>query len=177
VPTQELLAIGEHKAPGIIDSEWSPAGQTTKSRNLSRELRGYAYHYKCPQVFCYDGVRMLIVRLRANDREDIKRCNGDMFVIPIIAGPGGIPIRYALYRLMVDGLHRIMAATAPPVMILPYTRRFYWFSGECYWVDGSNTKYSSVPGVVRMPIQQQTGKWQWAWMNQSVFAGWCSDFF
>jgi hypothetical protein len=48
---------------------------------------------------------MLIVRLRANTPEDIKRCNGDMFVIPNIAGPGGIRIRYGLYRLMVDGLH------------------------------------------------------------------------
>ena len=62
---------------------------------------------------------MLIVRLRANDREDIKRCNGDMFVIANTAGPGGIHIRYALYRLMVDGLHRLMAATGPPVTIAP----------------------------------------------------------
>jgi hypothetical protein len=137
----------------------------------------YAYHYKCPQVFGYDGIRMLIVRLRANDREDIKRCNGDMFVIPNIAGPGGIHIRYALYRLMVDGLHRLMATTAPPVMILPYTRRFYWFSGEPYWVDGSNIKYSSVPGVVRTHMQNLTANWQLAWTNQGVFAAWCCNFF
>ncbi|KAF1346387.1 hypothetical protein EJ07DRAFT_85290, partial [Lizonia empirigonia] len=112
VPTQELLATGEHKAPGVIEDEWSPAQQTSETQDLGRELRAYAYHYKCPQVFCYDGVTMVIVRLRANDREDIKRCNGDMFVIPNIAAVGGIHIRYALYRLMVDGLHRFMAATA-----------------------------------------------------------------
>jgi hypothetical protein len=39
-PTQELLAIGEHKTPGVIESEWSPARQSSKSRNLGRELRG-----------------------------------------------------------------------------------------------------------------------------------------
>jgi hypothetical protein len=38
-PTQELLAIGEHVAPGNIDSEWRPTQQSTKSRNLGRELR------------------------------------------------------------------------------------------------------------------------------------------
>jgi hypothetical protein len=119
---------------------------------------------------------MLIVRLGANDREDIKRCSGDMFVIPNIAAVGGIHIRYALYRLMVDGLHRIMAATAPAVTILPYTRQFDWFNGNPYWT-AVNTRYPSVNGVVRMPEQHLTGKWQWAWINQGVFAGWCSDFF
>jgi hypothetical protein len=38
-PTQELLAFGEIKAPGIIGSNWSPAQQRTKSRDLGRELR------------------------------------------------------------------------------------------------------------------------------------------
>jgi hypothetical protein len=37
--TQELLAIGEHKTPGVIESEWSPARQSTKSRDFGRELR------------------------------------------------------------------------------------------------------------------------------------------
>jgi hypothetical protein len=39
VPTQELLAIGEHKTPGLIESEWRSARQSTKSQNLGRELR------------------------------------------------------------------------------------------------------------------------------------------
>lgn len=101
-----------------------------------------------------------------------------MFLIPNIADAGGIPIRYALYRLMVDGLHRLMAATAPPVTIPPYIRHFDWFNGNPYWtMAGSNTKYPNVNGVVRTPMQQQTGNWQWAWMNQGVFAAWCSNFF
>jgi hypothetical protein len=101
-----------------------------------------------------------------------------MFVIPNIAGPGGIRIRYGLYRLMVDGLHRIMAATAPPVSILPYTRHFRWFSGEPYWVDGLNTKYSSVPNIVRTHWQDpQTGIWKLAWTNQGVWAAWCCNFY
>jgi hypothetical protein len=121
---------------------------------------------------------MLIVRLGANDREDIKRCSGDMFVIPNIAAVGGIHIRYALYRLMVDGLHRIMAATAPAVTILPYTRQFDWFNGNPYWVDGSNNTYLSVPGVVRYAKQNLvTGKVQWAWWENGVAVAWCSDFF
>jgi hypothetical protein len=73
----------------------------------------YAYDYKCPQVACYDGVRMLIVRFRAKDREDMQTCNGDMFVIPNIAGPDSIHIRYALYCLLVDGLHRNTGVTIP----------------------------------------------------------------
>jgi hypothetical protein len=120
---------------------------------------------------------MLIVRFRANDREDIKRCNGDMFVIPNIAGPGGIHIRYALYRLMVDGLHRSMAATAPPVTIVAYTRHFDWFNGNPFWVDGSNTRYPSINNVVRTPLQDHTSTWRWAWMNQNVWAAWCAQLF
>jgi hypothetical protein len=138
----------------------------------------YAWQYNCPQVFCYDGAQMLIVRFRANNRDDIKTCNGDLFVISNIAGADGIPIRYALYRLMVDGLRRLMAATALAVMIPPYTRHFDWFNGEPYWTAaGSNTKYPTVNGLVRMPQQHSTGKWQWAWYNQGVFACWCSDVF
>jgi hypothetical protein len=37
--TQELLAIGEHKAPGVIEDEWSPARQTSATQDLGRELR------------------------------------------------------------------------------------------------------------------------------------------
>jgi hypothetical protein len=121
---------------------------------------------------------MLIVRLRADDREDIQTCNGDMFVIPNIAAVGGICLRYALYRLMVDGLHRIMAETAPAVTIGHYTRHFHWFSGEPYWMDGQNIKYSSVPNIVRTYRQDaQTGIWKLAWTNQGVLAAWCCNFY
>ncbi|KAF1366158.1 hypothetical protein EJ07DRAFT_94579 [Lizonia empirigonia] len=182
--TKGLLAIGEFKTPGVIATEWSPARQAEKAKMLGRELREYAYQYMCPQVFCYDGAQMLIARFRANNREDIRRCDGDMFVIPNIAGADGIPIRYALYRLMVDGLHRLMAATAPlvtiaqPVTGLLHTRHFYWFSGEPYWVDGSNTMHSSVTGVVRTAMQDNTtGIWRWAWMSQNVRVAWCAQLF
>jgi hypothetical protein len=139
----------------------------------------YMYEYECPQGACYDGKTMLIVRLRARNREDIRTCNGDMFVIPNIAGLGGIHIRYALYRLSVDGLHRNMAAIAPPVNIGIYTRNFDWFNGNPYWTAaGSNTRYNEVTNVVRNPMQNtQTGKVQWAWWNHGVSVAWCSDFF
>jgi hypothetical protein len=38
--TKGLLAIGEHKTPGVIDSEWRRGRQTSKSLALGRELRG-----------------------------------------------------------------------------------------------------------------------------------------
>ncbi|KNG44559.1 hypothetical protein DDE82_009117 [Stemphylium lycopersici] len=37
--TKGLLAIGEHKTPGVIRPEWSPARQTSETQDLGRELR------------------------------------------------------------------------------------------------------------------------------------------
>jgi hypothetical protein len=37
--TKGLLAIGEHKTPGVIATEWNPARQAEKARRLGRELR------------------------------------------------------------------------------------------------------------------------------------------
>ncbi|OAL42564.1 hypothetical protein IQ07DRAFT_465690, partial [Pyrenochaeta sp. DS3sAY3a] len=107
------VAIGDFKAPGAIDKTWWEAGEmATKAKSLGRELRGYAYYYGCPQVFCYDGLTLLIIRFQAHDRKAIKQCAADLFVVPNIKAEGGIYPRYALYRLLGDGVHRVKAKSA-----------------------------------------------------------------
>ncbi|KAL2005533.1 hypothetical protein VTN00DRAFT_2744 [Thermoascus crustaceus] len=55
--TNFCVLIGELKPPQTINPLfWNNpnAIQTNKTR-LGRELRMYAFHYKCPQVCCFDG--------------------------------------------------------------------------------------------------------------------------
>jgi hypothetical protein len=127
----------------------------------------YAFHYKCPQVFCYDGLKLLILRFKAKDRNDIKTCKPDVFVIPNIATDGP-PIRYALYRLITDGLHRVMAQNPLDVIIGVYERKFDWYNGRPYWMAGG-LRYDTIPGVTR-----QISQGRWAWFNQGQFHAWCS---
>jgi hypothetical protein len=100
-----------------------------------------------------------------------------MFVISNTAGAGGIHIRYALYRLIVDGLHRQMAAIAPAVTIPPYTRHFDWYNGNPFWSDAANVRYPGVNSVVRTFAQDNTSTWRWQWVQNGVWKGWCARFF
>jgi hypothetical protein len=128
-------------------------------------------------MFCYDGVHMLIILFRARNFEDIQICDPDVFLIPNIAGPGGIHIRYALYRLITNGLHRTMASTAPPVVTGAYTRDFDWFNGNPYWT-AAGSRYDIIGGVVRTVMQVGPGQGKrWAWTYNGVFIGWCAAFY
>jgi hypothetical protein len=103
--------------------------------------------------------------------EDIKTCKPQVFMIPNIAEKGP-SLRYALYRLISDGLHRAMAIAAPKVSIGAYTRYFTWYSGKPYWMaQGFNVSYDDIQGVTRVVHEGR-----WAWFNQGQFHAWCCAF-
>ena len=111
--------------------------------------------------------------------QDIKRCTADVFLLPNMAdlNQDGVPIRYALYRLIVDGLHRYIAAWSlqaqnaaqTPVTLGTYIREFEWYNGNPYWV-ASGARYNSIVGMERL---SQQGKWTWYWQN--TFHSWCTN--
>ncbi|AEO59667.1 hypothetical protein MYCTH_2308128 [Thermothelomyces thermophilus ATCC 42464] len=106
------VVIGEMKRNLINRREWEAGNVTSSQQKLARELRGYADRYECPQMFCWDGETLLMLQFRATSPWDIRRadCAVDCWVIPITKST--CSLRYALYRLLVQGFRRCQAAAA-----------------------------------------------------------------
>ncbi|KAL8296459.1 hypothetical protein RB597_005850 [Gaeumannomyces tritici] len=127
---RQPLVIGEFKRNLIDPEEWM-AGSLTSSKNLSKELRGYAYKYKCPQIFCFDGEVLLLLQFRAGNVEEIKskHCPVDCWVIPRQSAPGSCTMREGLHRLLVQGFRRVQSLAAVPNLLVnghaPQYREFY----------------------------------------------------
>jgi hypothetical protein len=118
---------------------------------------------------------MLVIRFRSKEKyEDIKTCDADVFVLPSRAYAGGVHLRYALYRIIADGVRRVMASQANAVQIHPWECRREWFSGKSYWIHPArpNTRYDTVTNVTR---EYDTNAKRWYWQSSGVFANWCSS--
>ena len=66
--------------------------------------RSYAHKYRCPQIFCFDGVYLLMLQFRINKSVDDIRLTGcavDCWVVPRENHGRGCTLRYALYRFLV----------------------------------------------------------------------------
>ena len=105
------VVIGEMKRNSINLDRWMTGNLGTHGKQgpLSRELRGYAYKYECPQIFCFDGQTLLLLQFRASNRDMIASpdCEIDSWVIPVSnERSGSCTLRYALYRFLVHGLRR-----------------------------------------------------------------------
>lgn len=106
-PNMANIAIGEFKRNLIRPQYWQNNGLAGDQVDFSRELRGYAYLYECPQVFSFDHEYFLMLQFRAHTVDEIRNsnCEVDCWVFPR-ENLGGTPWRYALYRLLVQGFRR-----------------------------------------------------------------------
>lgn len=106
----------------------------------------YADKYQCPQVFCWDGQTLLILQFQARKPENIKDtdCPIDCWVIPVEGST--CTLRYALYRLMVQGLRRCQASVANrPLTVGSLTEhRREFFNGRPIW-KGDGQSYANHP--------------------------------
>ncbi|KAK4095890.1 hypothetical protein N658DRAFT_534396, partial [Parathielavia hyrcaniae] len=104
----------------------------------------YANRYKCPQVFVFDSVHLVIVQFRAASRDLIRNenCIVDCCVIP--REPvyfEQCTIQYALYRLAWRGWMRLSATLLDrndtrqslDVALNGIPRTYEWFSGRPVW--------------------------------------------
>jgi hypothetical protein len=130
----------------------------------------YAVKYETPQVFIFDGEVFLMLQFRAESVSDIQseECPVDWWVIPR-ENDGGITIRYAFYRLIVQGFRRCQGMFATPVNLQgrsPHHR--YFFSGAPIWkVDGKY--YNELAGYSRA-INLSYGAFYWKF-GDSEFLG------
>lgn len=71
-------------------------------------------------------------------------------------------LRYGLFRTATYQFRRLQAAAAPAVTLNNYVRRFRWWSGQPYWVNGNNEVEVHPNGYVRMFQPAGGGAWFWA---------------
>ncbi|KXX81133.1 hypothetical protein MMYC01_204082 [Madurella mycetomatis] len=156
------VAIGEVKRNLISPSQWQSGNLVAAQQKLARELRGYADKYECPHIFCWDGQTLLILQFRARKPEHIRNadCPIDCWVIPVNGST--CTLRYALYRLMVQGFRRCQAvAAAKPLSVGTLTehgREF--FTGRPIWRVGGQSSINHPEGYLRS-VDGATGGLYW----------------
>lgn len=125
-------------------------------------MHSYAYKYACPQIFCFDNSYLLMIQFRAQRVSDIQdaTCEVDCWILPR-DNTKGTPLRYALYRLLVQGLRRCQGETANPSLSLngvEFHRR-YFFNGVAVWkINGSKHRH---PWGYRRRLHKESGAFYW----------------
>lgn len=108
----------------------------------------------------FDGKYLLVLVFLAEDgRNQIMNanCRVHCLIFPLDSSV----LLYAFFRLATMGLRRCQAASAPPVAIGGYTRRFQWWSGNPMWVDVNDGKHANHPGGFTRAFDQGSGAWYW----------------
>ncbi|KAK2792690.1 hypothetical protein FQN50_010037 [Emmonsiellopsis sp. PD_5] len=168
--THGCALIGELKRPGIIDPDsWSNKTIQTNKTRIGKELRMYAHTYRCPQVFCFDGVNLLIVRFQAASIDEIRQetCGVSCSLIDC---KNGNPI-YWLYRVAAEGVRRIQGQTAGAVSLGGSTRHFEYYNGKPFWVTPDGTPHGAKsfdhPGNAVRRLAN-SGQWVWQFNGQII---------
>ncbi|POR35496.1 Uncharacterized protein TPAR_04311 [Tolypocladium paradoxum] len=138
------VAIGEMKRNLIEPDDWCTGSiEKSSQKTLSRELRGYADKYECPQLFVFDGATLVILQFRARNKEEVKHpgCEVDCWVIPR-NNPGGCSLRYALHRLLVQGFRRCQGWTGSQQQTVGGVRMAYreFYTGRPVWDLGGQLR-------------------------------------
>lgn len=129
---------------------------------LTIKSNRYADKYECPHVFCWDGQTLLILQFRARKPEHIRNadCPIDCWVVPVNGST--CTLRYALYRLMVQGFRRCqtVAATKPLSVgtLTVHGREF--FTGRPIWRVSGQSSMNHPEGYLRS-VDGATGGLYW----------------
>ncbi|KAM0439584.1 hypothetical protein ACHAPT_000676 [Fusarium lateritium] len=156
------VVIGEMKRNLIRVDSWYQGTLTEPQQRLARELRGHADKYQCPQVFCWDGRTLLILQFRAQTASDIRdaNCEVDCWLLPL--NTNICTLRYALYRLLVQGLRRCQVGTVPvPLTVGGVTETYReFFTGCPVWTINGQPGYMHPSGYYRV-VDKDTGALKW----------------
>ncbi|OAA64474.1 hypothetical protein SPI_03121 [Niveomyces insectorum RCEF 264] len=163
------LAIGEFKRNLIRGPQWQAGSLDSSQRALSRELRGYAYLYECPQVFCFDHATLLLLQFRAGTVEQLKQnCEVDCWVFPR-ENLNGTSLRYALYRLLAQGFRRCQGLhRVSPVFDGQLADGVVLYSGMPYWRIGNN--FTVAPAGYTRMVDLQSGACYWVDENGNAMS-------
>lgn len=161
------VVIGEMKRATLHPvKEWYDGVLDRKSsKQLSQELRGYAHKYQCPQIFCFDGLNMLLLQFRADGPEEVASadCTVDAWIIPRENSTS--TMRQALYYFLCQGLRRCQARASPGLQSIsvgglqPQSRQFY--NGRLLWQGQEGQLVPDHPNGWVREIRQNDGALIW----------------
>ncbi|KAM3434261.1 hypothetical protein NHJ13734_006052 [Beauveria thailandica] len=169
--SQMPLVIGEFKRNIVDYREWQTGKIATSLQiSLSRELRGYAVKYNCPQVFCFDGYTLLMLQFKARKPEAIadEDCDIDCWLFRR-RNLGGTTLRYALYRLLAQGLRRVQGQLSRnPALLNSQECKFRnFYTGEPIWkIDGVLHRH---PWGMYRAVDPKDGSIYWMYNGQPVW--------
>ncbi|KAK4243263.1 hypothetical protein C7999DRAFT_18365, partial [Corynascus novoguineensis] len=122
----------------------------------------YCHKYKCFAASVFDGRHLLILVFQAETVAQIKQQNCP--VTGLIFSRTCETLRYGLFRTVTHQIRRMQAAAALSVTLDGYVRKFRWWSGDPYWVDGNDNEHGVHPnGYIR--IFNPYGAWFWAYVD------------
>ena len=121
----------------------------------------YVDKYECPQIFCWDGQTLLMLQFRARKASQLREvdCPVDCWVIP--ATESACTLRYALYRLMVQGFRRCQARASEGLVVAglaEHGREF--FTGKPIWKFDGKSQLNHPGGYIRA-IDESNGALKW----------------
>ncbi|KAJ5189847.1 hypothetical protein N7491_008110 [Penicillium cf. griseofulvum] len=149
--TKDIM-IGLFRRPGdIAVEEWIGSKKPRQAtKELLQEMRRYAHHYDCPQVFVFDSEGVLVVQFRAGCLGDIlsEQCGYDRYWVPCMS-PSFKTLR-AFRQLAHHGWYRVSAVWSSLRFDLEGSVRTYeYWSGNPVWITGHLRSYDHPEGWVR----------------------------
>ncbi|KAL8649747.1 MAG: hypothetical protein Q9210_004214 [Variospora velana] len=154
----EVILAVEHKRPLMIKEEWSqPDNDGFATRNkLSRELRMYAFQYRCPHICLFDGKKMVFIRFRAPQQ-----------------GYYGLrlTLRVIFYLMLREGIARARAMRSPQVILDGWQRSFRWYDGKPHWRKQNQQATWDPPAGYARDWDRTVQRWFWK-RNDGSFVTW-----
>ena len=128
---------------------------------LLTSCASYAHKYQCPQVFCFDGSYLLLLQFRATKLEKLEDEDCPVDVWLFSRTHSACPLRYALYRLLVQGWRRCQGSMAGQLTVGGLTTNSWQFySGRPTWkVNG--VKQVDHPSGYQRSVDVATGSMMW----------------
>ncbi|KAH9225577.1 hypothetical protein K456DRAFT_1766891 [Colletotrichum gloeosporioides 23] len=161
--------IGDFKRNVLKPNLWSDrktAGDPNQVA-LSRELRGYAIEYGCPQIFCFDLNAFLFLQFRATKESKLSDANCPVDCWIFLRGETDSiyqsePIREVLYRFIMQGIRRSQCHGCPVSVIgglSPKGRLF--FNGEPLWQREDGKTGAGHPLGYKRAVDENNGALAW----------------
>ncbi|KAK0370666.1 hypothetical protein CLIM01_11979 [Colletotrichum limetticola] len=164
-----VALIGEFKRNVLKPYMWQAGNIESDNLQvaLSRELRGLAVEYSCPQIFCFDldAFRFLQFRATRESKMSDSDCPVDCWIFRRTETEfqyPSEPIRYVLYRFIIQGIRRSQSHGYPVATIngvTPKGRLF--FNREPIWQRLNGKVGPGHPLGYRRAVDESNGALAW----------------
>ncbi|KAE9566298.1 hypothetical protein CGMCC3_g17517 [Colletotrichum fructicola] len=166
---KHVAFIGDFKRNVLKPHLWQD-GKIESDRNqvaLSRELRGYAIEYGCPQIFCFDMNAFLFLQFRATKESKLSdaNCPVDCWIFSRTEKDSAYPsesIRQVLYRFIMQGIRRSQCHGCPVSAVGDFSPKGrLFFNGEPLWQREDGKTGPKHPSGYTRSVDENNGAIAW----------------